>query len=85
MSSTIFNVVIDAVIFHWVTLVTPSEADTGGLGMIILDLVSYFYAYNVLVASTQLERLQSAFDILAGLFDRVGLRTKTVKTVGMVC
>ena len=26
-----------------------------------------------------------AFDMLTGLFDRVGLRTKVRKTVGMVC
>ena len=29
---TISNVVVDAVICHWVTVVTPSEASMGGLG-----------------------------------------------------
>ena len=38
-----------------------------------------------LVASTQPESLQRAFDVLTGLFDRVGLRTNTNKTVSMAC
>ena len=49
---------MDAVIHHWVTVVTPSEDGTGGLGMAITYLVTYFYADDSLVASTQPERLQ---------------------------
>ena len=33
-----FNVVVDAVIRHWVTEVTPTEAGTGGLGLTSIDL-----------------------------------------------
>ena len=69
MSPTIFNVVMDAVISYWVTVVTTTEAGTGGLGLTIIYLTGYFYSENELVASTQLERLQRAFDILTGLFD----------------
>ena len=54
---TIFNVVMDAVICHWVTLVTPTEADMGGLGLTIIDLVAYLYADNSLMVSTQTDRL----------------------------
>ena len=57
LSPTIFNVVVDAVICHWVTVVTPTEAGTGGLGFAIIDLVAYLYADNGLVASTQTKRL----------------------------
>ena len=53
LSPTIFNVVVDAVIRHWVTVVMPIEAGMGGLGLTIIDLVSYFYADNGLVASPQ--------------------------------
>ena len=53
--------------------------------MTIIDLADYFYAYNGLVTLNQLEKLQRAFDVLIGLFDRVGLQTNTTKTVGMVC
>ena len=76
---------MDAVIRHWVTVVMPSEAVTGGLGLTIIDLAAYLYADDSLVASTQPERLQRAFDVLTGLFDRVGLQTNTAKTVDMVC
>ena len=40
LSPNIFNVVVDAIIRHWVTVVTPNEAVTGGLGLIIIDLVA---------------------------------------------
>ena len=76
LSPTIFNVVVDAVIRHWVKVVTPTEAVMGGLGMIIIDLASYFYAEDGLVLSAQPERLQRFFEILTGLFGRVGLQKK---------
>ena len=49
---TIFNVVMDAVIRHWLTVVNTTEAGTGGLGLAIFDLAAYFYAKNGLIAST---------------------------------
>ena len=82
---TIFNVVVDAVIRHWVTVVMPSEAVTGGLGLKIIDLAAYFYTKYVILASNQTERLQRSFDVLTSLFDRVSLRKNTAKTFGMVC
>ena len=69
LSLTIFNVFVDAVIRHWVTVVTPTEAGTGGLGLKIIELASYFYDYDSLVASTQPERRQRAINILSGLFE----------------
>ena len=65
-------------------VVTPSEAGTGGLGLMIIELAAYFYANNGLVVSTQPERIHRAFDILTSLFNWVVLRKKTAKTVGMV-
>ena len=85
LSPTISNVVVDAVIRHWVTVVTPTEAGTGGLGLTIIDLAENLYSNDGLVVSTQPERLLREFDVLTGLFDRFGLRINTVKTVGMVC
>ena len=41
---TIFNVVVDDFICHLVTVVTSTEARTGGLGLTIIDLMDYFYA-----------------------------------------
>ena len=64
---------------------TPIGAGTGGLGLTIIDLAAYFYANDGIMASTQTERLHRAFDVLTGLFDRVGLRKKTAKPVDIVC
>ena len=46
---------------------------------------AFFNADHGVVASTDPGWLQSAFDLLTGLFDQVGLRTNISKTVGMVC
>ena len=46
---------------------------------------TFFYAVDGMVASTYPGWLQSSFDILTELFDRVGLRKNVRKTVGMVC
>ena len=54
LSPTIFNMVVDAVIRHWVTVVTSTEAGMGGLGLTIVDLAAYFYADDGFVVSTQL-------------------------------
>ena len=85
LSPIIFNVVVDVVILHWVKVVAPTEAVTGGLGLTIIDLAGYFYSNDGLVVSTQTERLQRAFYILTGLFNQVVICTNTAKTVGMVC
>ena len=47
--------------------------------------VDFFYADNMMVDSTDPGWLQSEFDTLTGLFDRVGLRKNVSKTAGMVC
>ena len=81
----ILNMVVDAVIRHWVTVMAPTEAGMGVLCLTIIDLAAYLYADNGLVASTQPERLQRVFDVLTGFFDQVGLCKIAGKTVGMVC
>ena len=85
MSPTIFNVSVNAFIRHRVTVVMPSEAGTGGLGIMTNHLAEYFYANDNIVALTQRERLYRQFEILKGLINQVILRTNTAKTVGMVC
>ena len=81
----IFNVVVDAVIRHWVLAVMPTEESTGLLGLTIIELASYFYDEDGLMSSTQLEWLQRAFEILTCLFNCICLRTNTTKTIVMVC
>ena len=46
---------------------------------------AFFCANYGMVASTDPGWLQLAFDMLTGLFDRVGLQTNIRKTMGMVC
>ena len=85
LSPTIFNMVLDDIIRHWVTVMTPIEAGTVGLGLKIIDLAEYFYVDDGLIPSTQPDMLKSDFDVLASLFGRVGLQKNTTNTVGMVC
>ena len=59
--------------------------EQGGLGLTIIDLEAYFYADDGIISLTQPDRIQRAFDVLTGLFDQVGLRMNTEKTVIMVC
>ena len=42
LSSTLFNVVVDTVIRHWVTVATPTEEGIEGLGPSIQDFAVYF-------------------------------------------
>ena len=70
----LFNMVVNSIIHHWVTVVAEIEEGPEGLGMSIWDLAAYFYSYNGLIASNQTERLQRVFAILIGLFDQVDPR-----------
>ena len=56
-----------------------------GLGDSIQILEALFCADDGRVASPESARLQAAFGVQAGLFDRVGLQTNEGKTVSMAC
>ena len=82
ISTTIFNVIVDAIIRHWVTVVAateevvdPAVARTEGFGWNVQRLEEYFYADNGILASMWETRLQREFDTLAEFLDRVGNRT----------
>ena len=47
-------------------------------------LLSCFYTDDGLIVAHNPADLQTAFDVLTGFFDRVGLRTNTTKTEAMV-
>ena len=64
MYPTTFNLVVDALIRHWVTVVMPTEEGTGFLGLMIIHMLAYFYANDSLVESIQQERLHRSFDVL---------------------
>ena len=85
LSPTIFNVVVDAVVQHWVNgLVDEAEAqgETGREGR---HQLAVFYADNGMVVLSDPDWLQVAFNALVAIFDRVGLMTNVGKMVSMVC
>ena len=85
LSPIIFNVVVDAVVPHWVYRVMEEAEARGETGREVRHQAALFYADNGIVASLDPAWLQSAFTALVGLFDRVGLQTNVGKTVIMVC
>ena len=85
ISPTIFNVVVDAVVRHWVTIkVTEAETrrEQGREGR---HQAALFYADDGMLVSSDPQWLQWAFTQLVSLFDRVGFNTNTGKTVSMTC
>ena len=85
LSPTIFNVVVDVVVRHWVFgLVDKAEAkgETGREGR---HQLAVFYADNSMVVSSDPAWLQGVFNALLEIFDRVGLLSSVGKTVIMVC
>ena len=84
LSPTIFNVVVDAVVYHWVTEVIADKEERGELRKEGRHQAALFYADNGTVASSYTRWLQGAFSTLVGLFDKVVMRTNSGKTVGMV-
>ena len=85
LSPTIFNVVVDAVVRHWVTGVIADEEERGKLRKEGRHQVALFYAKDGIVALSDPRWLRGDFNALVGLFDKVGLRENGGKTVGMVC
>ena len=83
LSPTIFNVVVDAVVRHWVTLAVAEAEKRGGWGREGRHQAALFYADNGMVSSSDRQWLQWAFTQLVRLFERVGLNTNTKNTVSM--
>ena len=85
LSPTIFNVVVDAFVRHWVNgLVDEAEAK-GETGWEVRHRSAVFYADDGMVVSSDPAWLQGAFNALVAIFDRVGVMTNAGKTVSMVC
>ena len=85
LSPTIFNVVVDAVVRHWVMVMVEGTEEQGEHGQEGRHQNDLFYADNGIVASSDPKWLQGAFSTMVGLFNRVVLRNNVRKTVGMVC
>ena len=79
LSPTIFNVVVDAVVRNWVTVMIAGAEERDERHQAAL-----LYLDDGMVALYDPLWLQGAFNTLVGLFDRVGLWNNVGKTVGMV-
>ena len=78
LSPTIFNVVVDAVVRHWLEVLqnaTEEKGATGGEG----HFSAVFYADDGMVGASDPAWLQGAFSALVAIFDRVGLRTTSIR------
>ena len=84
LSPTIFNVVVDAVVRHWVKMVLAEAEKRGERWNEDRHQAALFYADDSMVASSDPRWLQWAFDALVSLFEWVGLCTNVSKMVSMV-
>ena len=85
LSPTIFNMLVDAVVRHWVTMALEKAEKRGERGKGGRHQAALFYADDGMVALSDPRWIQWAFNALVSLFERVGLRTNVGKTVSMVC
>ena len=84
LSPTIFNVVMDAVVRHWLEGLQADKDEKeaeGGEG----PFSAVFYADDGMVGAADPQWLQGAFSALVAIFDRVCLLTNVDKTVSMAC
>ena len=73
LSPTIFNVVVDVVVRHWVKVVLDEAEKRRERGDEVRHQAALFYADNGMVASSDPRWLEGDFDALVSLFKWVGL------------
>ena len=85
LSPTIFNVVVDAVVRHWITISVTEAEKRGERGREGRHKAALFYVDDGMLALSDPQWLQWSFSQLVGLFDRVGINTNSRKMVSMTC
>jgi hypothetical protein len=80
-----FNVCVNALVREWLHQMLGEEAARNGLGECVVEILVVFYVDDGLIASHDPVWLQESFDVLIGLFERIGLFTNVAKTKAMVC
>ena len=71
---TIFNVAIDSVVCHWLSLTGEEKAVMqDGLGHAVGQSLGVLYKYDGLLGSRDLEWIQGSLYVLIGWFLRIGL------------
>ena len=85
LSPTLFNVVVDAVVRHWVNGIMEAAEAKGETVQEGRHQSALFYADDCMVVLSDPAWLQGVFTALLSIFDRVSLMTNVGKTVSMVC
>ena len=80
-----FNVCVDCVVREWLRQVLGEDVAQNGVRDLVRDHCIAFFVDDGLVAARCPEWLQSSFDVLINLFERIGLRTNAEKTKVMTC
>ena len=85
LSSLMFNVCVDAIVREWLHQMLGDKAARNGLRDRAVEILVVFYVDGGLIASHDPVWLQESFDVLVGLFERIGLFTNAAKMKTMVC
>ena len=64
-------------------VVSPMKAGEEGLGEMVKEMATYFYADDGFITPPRTERLQRLFDVLTEIFNQVTLRMNIRKMVSM--
>ena len=76
--------VVNAILYHWVTEVVREEAGPDGFRRAASQMVTFFYMDDSLLASTRVDHLQQVFNVSTDLFDQVGLEMNIGKMIIIV-
>jgi len=81
----IFDVVVDSVVRHWMTIVVEDGGTSAMTGLAVKELLLPFCADDGMIASRDPAWLQEALTVLVALFRRAGLEIHVKKTKVMIC
>ena len=84
LSPTIFNVVVDVVVWHWFEVMIEGAGGQGRRGQEVRHQNAFFYADDGMIALSDPGWIQGEFGTLVGMFDRSGLNKNVGKMFGMV-
>ena len=80
MSTTLFNVAVNSMVRHWISLMVEDGSVTqDGLGHAVAWSLGVFYMDGVLLISRDPECLKGKLNILIGLFYQIGLVSNIAK------
>jgi len=85
LAPLIFNVVVDLVVRHWMTIMVDDGGASAMTGLTVKELLLPFYADNGMIASRDPAWLQEALTALVALFWQAGLAINVKKTKVMIC